>query len=72
MKNEKLIHAIGDIADRYISEAAEDNTQKETKKRAVLHRKTVFLAAAAVAALLLCGAAIYVAAPGRRPGDGCA
>lgn len=64
MKNEKLIHAIGDIADRYISEAAEDNTQKETKKRAVLHRKTVFLAAAAVAALLLCGAAIYVAAGG--------
>ena len=64
MKNEGLVYAIGNIADQYISEAAEDETQRGAGRRTALRRKTVFLAAAAVAALLLCGAAVYAAAVG--------
>lgn len=64
MKNEKLIYAIGDIADRYISEAAEEETQKGAGRSTALLRRTVFLVAAAVAALLLCGAAVYVISGG--------
>lgn len=64
MKNEKLVYAIGGIADQYISEAAEDEAPKGTGRRTALRRKTVFLIAAAAAALLLCGAAVYAAAGG--------
>lgn len=64
MKNEKLIYAIGGISDRYISEAAEGETQKGTGRSTALLRRTVFLVAAAVAALLLCGAAVYVISGG--------
>lgn len=63
MKNEKLIYAIGGISDRYISEAAEE-TEKGTGRSTALLRRTVFLVAAAVAALLLCGAAVYVISGG--------
>ena len=64
MKSEKLIYAIGGISDRYISEAAEEEAQKGTGRSIALLRRTGFLVAAAVAALLLCGAAVYVISGG--------
>lgn len=62
MKNERLLHSIGGIADRYISEAGEE-AERGGREPALL-RKTALLAAAVAAALLLCAAGIYVVTGG--------
>lgn len=62
MKNERLLYAIGGIADRYISEAEAEEPQR--RRGMAFFRKTALLVAIVAAAALLCAAGIYVAAGG--------
>lgn len=60
MKNEKLIYAIGHIADQYIIEAQPTEVRPQKSKVVMLFRKPAVMAATFAAFLLLCAFTVYV------------
>ncbi len=64
MKNEKLIYSIGNIADKYITEAQPTKVRPQKSNVSSLYRKHAVLAASIAAFLLLCAFTVYVVTGG--------
>ncbi|NLT39106.1 MAG: hypothetical protein GXX89_01440 [Clostridiales bacterium] len=64
MNNEKLIYSIGNISDRFVTEACPSGVLTRRAKIVTLLRKPAFIAAVVAAALLLCAFTYYVATGG--------
>lgn len=60
MKNEKLIYSIGNISDKYITEAQPTDVRPQKSKVVKLFKKPAVLAAAIVELLLLCAVTVYI------------